>query len=219
MATLLHIDTSINGEASVSRAVAASFREAWEAEHPDGTVIYRDLAAHPVPHLDSATLGADGIPAEELSPELAASVALREELVSELEGADAVLIGAPLYNYAVPSTLKAWLDYVIIQGRSAGVEHPSAAGIPVTVVASRGGSYAPGTPQEGNDFGIPFLQYVLGTTLGLKPEFIVPELTLAHSVPAMSELIGLADASRAKAHDEATSKGRLLAAELSSVAA
>lgn len=58
MATLLHIDTSFNGENSHSRAVTAAFRKAWEAEHPEGTVIYRDLAAEPVPHLGAADLDA-----------------------------------------------------------------------------------------------------------------------------------------------------------------
>ena len=214
MATLLHIDTSLNGENSVSRAVAASFRESWEAQHPDGTVIYRDLAADPLPQLDGAAYRAGFVPPDQQTPEQRAAFALRHELAQELEQADAVLIGAPLYNFTIPSGLKAWLDHVIIMGRTSGIEQPTAAGKPVTVVTSRGGSYRPGTPQEGNDFAVPYLQHVLGTTLSLKPEFVVPELTLARTVPAMSELIGLADASRAKAHEEATAHGQRLAAQV-----
>ena len=219
MPTLLHIDTSLNGENSVSRAVAASFRESWEARHPGGTVTYRDLAAAPLPHLDAAAYRAGYVPADQRTPEQRACFALREELVQELEQADAVLLGAPLYNYSVPSSLKVWLDHVIVVGRTTGVEQPTAAGTPVTVVTSRGGSYRPGTPQAGNDFAVPYLQYVLGSTLSLKPEFIVPELTLARTVPAMAELIGLADASRDKAHEEARAKGRELAGRLTGVAA
>ena len=98
MATLLHIDSSINGDASVSREVTRTFREAWEASHPGGSVIYRDLDAAPVPHLASATHAAAAVPEEERTPEQRAAHALREELTGEFEAADAVLIGAPLYN-------------------------------------------------------------------------------------------------------------------------
>lgn len=218
MATLLHIDTSLNGDNSVSRAVAASFREGWEAQHPGSTVIYRDLATSPLPHLDGPAYHAGFVAPAEQTTEQRAAFALREELVTELEQADAVLLASPLYNYGIPSNLKAWLDHVIVMGRTAGAEQPSAAGKPVTVVTSRGGSYAPGTPQEGNDFAIPYLRHTLGT-MGIEPEFIVAELTLAHSVPAMAELIGQADASRAQAHERATAHGRAIAARLAGAAA
>ncbi|MBW1603857.1 NAD(P)H-dependent oxidoreductase [Streptomyces sp. JJ66] len=183
MTTLLHLDTSLNGAHSASRAVTAAFRAAWEREHPRGHVVYRDLAADPVPHLDADGLSSD----------------LRETLIRELESADAVLIGAPMYNYAVPSTLKAWLDHVIVKGRTGLTAQPSAAGTPVTVVASRGGAYGPGTPQEGHDFVQNYLHYVLGTVLALDVSFIVPELTLAPHVPAMAELVPLFERSRADA--------------------
>jgi FMN-dependent NADH-azoreductase len=218
MATLLHIDTSLNGDNSVSRAVAASFRESWEAQHAGSSVVYRDLAASPLPHLDGAAYGAGYVPTDQHTPEQRAAFALREELITELEQADAVLLGAPLYNYAVPSNLKAWLDHVIVVGRTSGGEQTTVAGKPITVITSRGGSYSPGTPQEGNDFAIPYLRHVLGT-MGLAPEFIVPELTLARTVPAMADLIDLADASRAKAHEQATSHGRTVAAQLTAAGA
>ncbi|MGD9482691.1 NAD(P)H-dependent oxidoreductase [Streptomyces sp. TRM70308] len=196
MATLLHLDSSLNGDHSASRAVTAVFRTTWEREHPGGRVIHRDLAADPVPHLDAAGLDSE----------------LRETLVRELEEADAVLIGAPMYNYAIPSTLKAWLDHVIVQGRTALAERPTAAGTPVAVVASRGGAYGPGTPQEGNDHVQNYLRYVLGTVLALDPTFIVPELTLAPTVPAMAELIPLFEQSRAEAHAAAEAHAKALAA-------
>jgi FMN-dependent NADH-azoreductase len=201
MATLLHLDSSLNGEQSHSRAVTAAFRKAWEAEHPEGTVVYRDLAATPLPHLDFAAVSA-GI-----------EDALRAELAAELEAADAVLIGAPMYNFTIPSTLKAWLDHVIIVGHNVGPDGP-VAGTPVTVVASRGGSYAPGTPREDYEFVQNYLEKVLTGMLGAEVDFIVPELTLARSKPEMAELIPLADASRTKALDEAAQKGKALAARL-----
>ncbi len=213
MATLLHLDTSLNGENSASRAVTATFRKEWEAQHPNGTVIYRDLSAEPLPHLNHLGVTAAFSPAENHSPEQATAFALRSELATELEQADAVLIGAPMYNYTIPSTLKAWLDQVAIGGRTMG-EKPSAAGTPTIIVASRGGSYAPGTPREGFEFVQNYLEKALTSLLGLKVEFIVPELTLARVNPAMADLIELADASRDKAHQDAAGKAKELVASL-----
>ncbi|MFE6287223.1 FMN-dependent NADH-azoreductase [Streptomyces sp. NPDC057877] len=211
MTTLLHIDSSVfPGDASASRTVAETFRRTWQEQHPDGTVVYRDLAKDPVPHLtaDAHTAGfAD--PAEH-TPEQAAAFARRLELIRELEEADAVLIGAPMYNFTIPSTLKAWLDNVILFGRTAG-ETPSAKGTPVTVIASRGGSYAPGTPKEPYEYVQNYLTAVLTDALAMDTEFIVPELTMAPHNPAMSELIPLFEASRQRAHEHAATKARQLA--------
>ncbi|WP_049577715.1 FMN-dependent NADH-azoreductase [Streptomyces sp. SBT349] len=210
MATLLHIDSSLNGDRSVSRAVATTFRNEWEAQHPEGTVIYHDLAANPLPHLDSETFLAGSVPAADRTPDQHAAYALREQLITELEAADLVLLGAPMYNWGIPSTLKAWLDHVIQVGRTAGPEG-SVAGKPVTVVASRGGGYGPGSPNEGHDYIHPYLTWVLADQLHLDAHFIVPELTLARSVPAMAPLIELADASQARAHEDAKDRAKTLA--------
>jgi FMN-dependent NADH-azoreductase len=210
MATLLHIDTSVSGENSASRAVTETFRKEWEAHHPGGTVIYRDLAAEPLPHLDQTAVGAAFTPRESHTPEQAAAFALREELAAELEAADTVLIGAPMYNYTIPSTLKAWIDQAALMGRTMG-ENPSAAGTPTVVVASRGGGYGPGTPREEYEFVQRYLEKALTTMFGLDVEFIVPELTLARVNPAMAHLVDLADASRAKAHEDAGRRAKELA--------
>ncbi|MFI9050506.1 FMN-dependent NADH-azoreductase [Streptomyces sp. NPDC053427] len=210
MATLLHIDTSVFPEGgSASRSVTAAFRKAWEEQHPDGTVIYRDLGAAPLPHLDGVAASAGFSDPATHSPEQQAAFALRVELAEELEKADAVLIGAPMYNFTIPSTLKAWLDQVIIMGRTAGAE-PSSKGTPVTVVASRGGSYAPGTPREGMEYVLNYLEAVLGSGLGLDVDFIVPELTMAPANEAMADLIPKYEASRDKAHEDAAAKAKAL---------
>ncbi|MBX9395449.1 NAD(P)H-dependent oxidoreductase [Streptomyces sp. TRM72054] len=214
MATLLHIDSSVlPGEASASRSVAAAFRKAWEEQHPEGTVIHRDLAADPVPHISADAWSAGFTAPSERTPEQAAAFAVRVRLIEELEQADAVLIGAPMYNYSIPSTLKAWLDNVILLGRTWG-ENPSAQGTPVTVVASRGGSYAPGTPREDFEFVQNYLEAVLKRTLGLDVDFIVAELTMAPRNPDMSELIPLYEASRERAFRDATTKAKELAERL-----
>ncbi|MFE2070886.1 FMN-dependent NADH-azoreductase [Streptomyces sp. NPDC059467] len=211
MATLLHIDSSVfPGEASSSRPVTATFRKVWEEQHPEGTVIYRDLAADPVPHITAAAWSAGYTDPAERTPEQSAAFAARVKLIEELEQADAVLIGAPMYNFSIPSPLKAWLDNVLLLGRTAG-ETPSAQGTPTVVVASRGGSYAPGTPREGYDFVQNYLEAILKDTLGLDVHFIVPELTMAPRNPAMSELVPLYETSRKRALEDAAAKAKELA--------
>ncbi|MET7521463.1 FMN-dependent NADH-azoreductase [Streptomyces sp. 900116325] len=201
MATLLHLDSAVFPQGSASREVTATFVQTWREQHPDGQVVYRDLAANPLPHLDAAAAAAG------------AGDPLRSELAAELAAADAVLIGAPMYNFSIPSTLKAWLDQVIIVGHNAGPDSP-VTGTPVTVVASRGGSYAPGTPRADSEFVQNYLEKLLTSMFGAEVDFIVPELTLAHSQPAMAELIPLAEASRAKAFIDAAEKAKALAARL-----
>ncbi|MFE3268843.1 FMN-dependent NADH-azoreductase [Streptomyces sp. NPDC059215] len=215
MATLLHIDSSVfQGPASTSRTVTDAFRKAWEEQHPRGTVVYRDLAANPVPHITADAHTAGFAPADAHTPEQAAAFAERLKFIEELEQADAVLIGAPMYNYAIPSTLKAWLDNVILMGRTAMAEDSKIKGTPVTVIASRGGSYAPGTPREGFEYVQNYLEAILRDTLELDLDFIVPELTMAPHNPAMSELVPLFEASRTKALDSAAIKAKELAERL-----
>ncbi|WP_060883992.1 FMN-dependent NADH-azoreductase [Streptomyces caniscabiei] len=215
MATLLHLDSSVfPAAASTSRAVTETFRKAWEDQHPDGTVIYRDLHADPVLHIGADAHTAGFVEPAERTPEQAAAFAEREKLIVELEQADAILIGAPMYNFSVPSTLKAWLDNVVLIGRTALNEDSRTKGTPVTVVASRGGSYAPGTPREPLEYVQNYLTAILSEMLGLEVDFIVPELTMAPHNPAMSELIPLSEASRAKALDDAVVKAKSLAARL-----
>jgi FMN-dependent NADH-azoreductase len=215
MPTLLHIDSSVFPQGySASRDITAAFRKEWETQHPNGTVIYRDLAAEPLPHLDGNAAAAAFVAPEQRTPEQQAGFALRDTLATELEQADVVLIAAPMYNFTIPSTLKAWLDQVIIAGRTIGAEQPSAAGTPTVVVASRGGGYGPGTPRESFEFVTTYLEKALNGGLGLDVEFIIPELTMARSNPAMADLVDLADASKAKAQEDAVSKAKSLASKV-----
>ncbi|MGW1224463.1 FMN-dependent NADH-azoreductase [Streptomyces sp. NPDC002530] len=201
MATLLHLDSAVFPQGSASREVTAAFVRTWRDQHPDGEVVYRDLAADPLPHLDAAAAAAG------------AEHPLRAELAAELAAADAVLIGAPMYNFSIPSTLKAWLDHVIIVGLNVGPDSP-VAGTPITVVASRGGSYAEGTPRADAEFVQNYLEKLLTSMFAAEVDFIVPELTLAHVNPQMAELIPLAETSKAKALTDAEDKAKALAAKL-----
>ncbi|WP_320780030.1 FMN-dependent NADH-azoreductase [Streptomyces sp. CRN 30] len=196
MAVLLHVDSSLFPlENSGSRRLTDAFRRSWEEAHPQGSVVYRDLAAAPVPHLDAATVTAGTLPP------------LREELIAEFEKADVVLIGAPMYNFTIPSTLKAWLDQIILAGRTfgPGVE-PS--GKHAVVAASLGGSYGPGTPRAGFDFDTTYLEKVLGGGLGMRVEVITRELTMAPVNPAMAELVPQAEESARRTLERATASAR-----------
>ncbi len=170
MPTLLHLDSAaFPAEMSASRLVTADFRHAWEEQGPGYKVIYRDLAADPVPHLTADAFLAPSVQPDACTAVQAADYAVREQLIEELEAADALLLGAPMYNFAIPSTLKAWLDNVIEVGRTAHTDDSKAFGTPVTVVTSRGGSYAPGTPMEPHEHLINHLQSVLGWIMRTDP--------------------------------------------------
>jgi FMN-dependent NADH-azoreductase len=200
MPHLLQIDSSIQGDRSVSRKLTARARDTWLAAHPGGTVTYRDLGTAPVPHFDAIAAQARAVAPESRTPAQAASWALTEELVSEIRDADTVVLGLPLYNFGAPSSVKAWVDHVIAPGLSVDAETraPLLGGREFVVLASRGGGYAEGTPRYGWDHAEPWLPHAIAAT-GLEPRFITAELTLAHSVPAMAALIPLAEASLADA--------------------
>ncbi|WP_231645484.1 FMN-dependent NADH-azoreductase [Mycolicibacterium mengxianglii] len=118
MAHLLHIDTSIQGMRSISRRLTARAAARWRAAHPEGTVTYRDLAEDPLPHLDGAGGLAAMVPPDQHTPAQAAVYARSLALINEIKEADTVLVGLPLYNFGPPSTLKAWVDHLIVPGAS-----------------------------------------------------------------------------------------------------
>ena len=119
---LLHIDSAITGEASVSREVSAAVVERLKREHPFATVTHRDLVAAPSPHLTRAHLPATH-PAAAGVAETAEVIANRAEgraVLDEFLAADVVVIGAPMYNFGLPSQLKAWIDRILIPGETFG---------------------------------------------------------------------------------------------------
>jgi FMN-dependent NADH-azoreductase len=197
---LLHIDSSFQTGASVTRALTARAGERWLAAHPGGTVTYRDLGTDPVPHIDTASGLARMVAADVHTPEQAASWALSVALIGEIEAADTIILGLPLYNFGPPSSVKAWVDHLIAPGLSLDPETHSGllGGRDLIVLASRGGGYGPGTPREGWDHAEPWLPHGLSLT-GLEPRFITAELQLAHTTPAMKDLIPMAEESLAAA--------------------
>jgi FMN-dependent NADH-azoreductase len=215
---LLHLDSAASLKNSRSREITATFADAWRARGPEYSVTYRDLHRDPLPHLADAVLhwpprlrpegAASADPAA-----LAAAEALQDELVGELLGADVLLVGAPLYNYSVPSSLKTWIDHVHIPGRTAPfVDAPTQpmAGRPAVVVSSRGASYDVGSPTEGWDHAVPVLELILGTALGMTVEVITTSLTLAETVPALAAQLDRSRAELAAAHAAAAAAARRL---------
>ena len=217
MPTLLHIDSSMRVEGSRSRALSDHFARNWQRAHPDGSVIYRDLAADPVPHLDWHAFTANFVADEDRTAEQREARALTETLTGEVLAADEIVIGVPLYNFGPPSTLKAWIDRIVALGLT--IDPAGAGGLAggrkVTITAARGGGYGPGNPREGWDHREPWLRHAF-SQLGFEDiRFIHAELTLSRDVPQMSGLEDLENKSIADAHaaiDELFAEKRNIAA-------
>jgi FMN-dependent NADH-azoreductase len=203
MPHLLHIDSSIQGERSISRSLSARAAARWRDANPDGTVTYRDLAADPPPHLGGPGAQARAIPPEQHNDEQAAAWAVAVELIGEVAAADTIIFGLPVYNYGPPSTVKSWVDHLIAPGLALdpATGEGKLGGREMIVLEARGGGYGPGTPREGWDHAHPWLPHGLSLT-GLEPRYIVAELTLADVNPAMADLRDLAAASLKAAEAE-----------------
>jgi FMN-dependent NADH-azoreductase len=209
--TLLRIDTSIRVEGSVSRALADSVQAAWQAEHPTGEVVRRDLGRHPLSFESWAAVVSGGAtPADQRTPAQTEAAELAATLRSELLAADSVLVAAPLYNFGIPANLKTWID-LLLTFRDLGAGQNALGGRPAVLALSRGGGYGEGTPRAGWDHSTAYIERILTDVLGLDLRVVAAELTLAHVVPAMAELIPLAEQSLSEAHDTAAGHGKHLA--------
>jgi FMN-dependent NADH-azoreductase len=150
---ILHIDSSALGDFSASRQLTAAIVAALREAHADTRVAYRDLAAAPLAHVSGPLLQALRAPAGTPPPDgqLLGEVALTNTLVDELLAAGTVVIGAPMYNFSVPSTLKAWIDRIVMAGRTFSYDQNGPKGLAggrrIIIVSSRGGQIA-GQPQE-----------------------------------------------------------------------
>jgi FMN-dependent NADH-azoreductase len=151
MKTLLQINTSIFSDGGQSSRLADRFVAAWHEANPDGNVIARDLAKEPVPHIDAARFGAFLAKPAERTPEQQAVADYSDSLIDELERADVIVLGLPMYNFGVPSTLKAYFDHIARAGATFRYTETGPVGLlkgkKVYVFAARGGLYA-GTPRD-----------------------------------------------------------------------
>ncbi|AUG39749.1 FMN-dependent NADH-azoreductase [Pseudomonas chlororaphis] len=162
MSRVLIIESSARQQDSVSRQLTQTFIKQWQAAHPGDQITVRDLAVTPVPHLDSNLLGGWMKPAEQRNESEEASLQRSNELTDELLAADVLVMAAPMYNFAIPSTLKAWLDHVLRAGVTFKYTATGPQGLlndkRAYVLTARGGIYAGSTA----DHQEPYLRQVMG---------------------------------------------------------
>ncbi|QRI64815.1 FMN-dependent NADH-azoreductase [Shinella sp. PSBB067] len=162
---VLHIDSGILGDHSVSRRLTAAVVAQIKAEQPAAVVTYRDLVASPLPHLSGAHLMAANARPEEIDAQIASDVEDSKTVLEEFLAADTVVLGAPMYNFSLPSQLKAWIDRIAVAGKTFRytAEGPEglANGKKVVIVSTRGGHYSAG-PAAVMDHQESYLKAVLG---------------------------------------------------------
>ena len=181
--TILHIDSSINGEQSASRAISAKIVDQLKTAQWGEQVVYRDLAADPLPHLTLDAF-ADSI------------------VIDEFLAADTIVIGAPMYNFTLPTQLKAWIDRIVVAGKTFqyGADGPEGLvkGKRVIIALARGGIYDAGSPAAGLEHLESYLRGIFNF-IGIEPEFVAadglaisPEVRETAIAGALGETVRLA---------------------------
>jgi FMN-dependent NADH-azoreductase len=169
MATLLHINVSPRGNYSISRQLGNAAVQAWKERNPGGRVIERDLAKTPLTFVDLDWIAGAFSPPEQHNEDHKRALALSDELISEVIEADEIILASPMYNFAVPAALKAWVDHVVRAGKTFRY---TAGGKPegllagnnkkVLAIVASGGSYAAGSGLSALDHEVPYLRFIFG---------------------------------------------------------
>ena len=180
---ILRIDSATTGANSVSRELTAAIIEHLAGKHPEARLVERDLAADPLPHIDPVTTGAIRLPRESHDAAMAAAFPAERAVLDEFLASDVVVIGAPMYNFSIPSQLKAWLDRLGVPGvtftYASGAPEGLAGGRRVIVASSRGGAYEQGGAFEHQEtllrsffafVGLPEVKFVRAEGIGSGPE-------------------------------------------------
>jgi FMN-dependent NADH-azoreductase len=170
---ILHLDSSALGDSSVSKTLTAKVAAAWTSARPGAVVRHRDLGAEAPQHLSPSYFAIGATPEAERSESQASELKFSDALIEEFLAADAVIIGAPLYNFTIPSGLKAWIDRVVVAGKTFKYSPEGPVGLAgdkkVVIVATSGGKYVD-TPVDAAHVG--HLKQVLGF-IGLKDVTVV----------------------------------------------
>ena len=157
--TILHIDSSINGDNSASRAISRSILNQVRAQSPGSRVISRDLVADPLPHLTLASFN-------------------DQEVLDEFLGAHTVIIGAPMYNFTLPTQLKAWIDRIAVSGKTFRYTENGPEGLVkgkrVIIALARGGIYGEGSPARALEHLETYLRGLFNF-VGIEPEFVAAD--------------------------------------------
>lgn len=164
MKTLLQINASLHSEHGQSSLLAARFVEKWQESNPGGKVLLRDLASAPPPHLTADRFQAFLTASENRTAEQQAHVAESDALIEELQAADVVVIGLPMYNFGIPSTLKAWIDHIARAGKTFKYTENGPSGLladrPVVLFAARGGLYKDSPRDTQSAYMTHFLNFI-----------------------------------------------------------
>lgn len=157
MTTLLHIDASARSDRSLSRKLSQAFVEAWVERDDNTQVITRDVGGNPPPFVTEAWIAAVFTPDEQMTPEKREEIRLSDELIDEIDRADVIVIGTPMYNYGMPASLKSWFDNVIRIGKTFTFDldrgdyplEPIMGGKKLVILSSRGEfGFGPGGVRE-----------------------------------------------------------------------
>jgi FMN-dependent NADH-azoreductase len=199
---LLHIDSSVLGANSVSRQLTADIVAQWVASHPGTQVEHLDLAVDAPSHLSADSLGFRLPAGADLSAVQQRENAVSEALVSQFLAADVIVVGAPLYNFSVPSQLKAWIDRVAQVGRTFKYTDKGPVGLAggktVIVASTRGGAYSTSEGGRAMEHQESYLQVVFGF-FGITDVRFVRAEGLAMGEAARSQALSAAQAD-IKAH-------------------
>lgn len=183
MSRLLVVESSARQQGSISRQLTAEFLQRWQASHPADQIVQRDLASTVLPHLDTDLLGGWMKSAAEQTPAEQAALARSNELTEELLAADVLVLAAPMYNFGIPSTLKAWLDHVLRAGVTFKYTETGPQGLlsgkRAIVLTARGGVYAGGPLDHQEPYlrqalafiGIHDVQFIHAEGLNMGAEF------------------------------------------------
>ncbi len=199
MATLLQINTSLFGDNGNSSQLSNEFVQRWKAQNPQGQVITHDLARENIPHLDASRVQALFTPQEQRSAEQQAVVDYSDTLIGEIQAADVIVLGVPMYNFGIPSALKAYFDHLARAGVTFKYTETGSVGLlndkPVYILAARGGVYLGQVSDTQSTFLKTFLGflglkdirfiYAEGLNIGLKDQaFVAAKNTIAQEVAA-----------------------------------
>ena len=163
MPNLLAVLASPRGDYSVSRSLTHTFVDTWKSNHSDGAVAMRDLMTTELPFVDLPWIMGAYTPTETHSAEMVKALAVSQDLISELEAADHIVIGTPMYNFSTPAVLKAWIDHIVLVNRTFTPSYEGLLkGKKVTVIIASAGVYSPGSHMESYDRETGYLQQILG---------------------------------------------------------
>jgi FMN-dependent NADH-azoreductase len=196
---ILHIDSATTGAHSVTRELSAAIVAHLKNKHAGAEVTVLDLGTMPLPHLDPVTTGAIRLPADQHTDDMKVAFPAERAVLDQFLASDIVVIGAPMYNFTIPSALKAWLDRLGVPGVTFGYSEAGPTGLAggrrVIVASSRGGAYEMDGPAEHQEtylrdffgfIGIKDLEFIRAEKIGFGPE--VREQAIADAKEEIAKL-------------------------------